>query len=76
MYSQGQLGNLGEPAVSLQRYRKVMGHRLNKGPGAEGALRRAPRRVSIKGNTNETEQVRVSGDEREAKEPEKGSRQS
>ncbi len=44
---------------------EVMGHRLNKGPGAAGALRRAPRRVSVKGNTNETVQVRVSGDDSE-----------
>ena len=44
---------------------EAMGHRLNKGPGAEGALRRAPRRVSVKGNTNETVQARVSGDDSE-----------
>ena len=52
-----------------------MGHRLNKGPGVGRAMRRAHRRA---GNGTRTKRCRPGyrGDEREAKDFERGSRQS
>jgi hypothetical protein len=38
MSSQGELGNLGEPVVSLSEMPEEQGYRLTKSPGAGGEL--------------------------------------
>src|SRR5262245_55720757 len=38
MSSEGKLGNLGEPSVSLSRLPEEEGYRLTKSPGVDGGL--------------------------------------
>ena len=69
MRSQGELGNLGEPAVSLQRVPEEEGYRLTKSPGANGRL--PP--VSESATEHKGGSSRVSRSEPLAKRPERGS---
>jgi hypothetical protein len=38
MSSQGKLGNLGEPTISLSRFPEEEGYRVTKSPGVDGKL--------------------------------------
>jgi len=49
MSSEGELGNLGEPAVSLLSPPEEQGYRLTKSPGVGGEL---PTTNEPSGNTN------------------------
>jgi len=73
MASQGKLGNLGEPGVSLSEEPEEQGYRLTKSPGVGSQLPAAsePRR-----GTQTEGADKVSGRERQVKRPETGRRQS
>src|SRR5438552_19142350 len=68
MHTQGELGNLGEPRVSLS-------HSRNGGPGDQKPWRglgASPRSRALRGHHEHTETNKVSGRERQAKCPEMG----
>ena len=73
MASEGELGNLGEPGVSLSEKPEEQGYRLTKSPGAGGQL---PAASEPRGGTQMEEADKVSGSERQAKRPERGTGQS
>ena len=68
MATQGKLGNLGEPRVSLLLVPEEQGYRLTKSPGAGREL---PAVSEPLGGTQTEEADKVSGSERQAKCPEK-----
>ena len=73
MPSQGEPGNLGEPAVSLSETPEEQGYRLTKSPGAGSPL---PAVREPHGGTQTEGADKVWGRERQAKRPETGSGQS
>jgi hypothetical protein len=66
MHSQGRLGNLGEPTVSLPQWPEDQGYRLTKSPGAE-EVASAYQRVRLRRRHKREGAGKVSGDERAAK---------
>ena len=68
MSSEGKLGNLGEPALSLSPFPEDEGYRVTKSPGGRDEL---PRPHEPQG-TQSKEADKVSGSERRAKRPEMG----
>jgi hypothetical protein len=73
MASQGKLGNLGEPGVSLSEEPEEQGYRLTKSPGGGSQL---PAASEPPGGTQTAEADKVSGSERQAKRPERDTGQS
>ena len=72
MASEGELGNLGEPGVSLSEAPEEQGYRLTKSPGVAESFRLP---ASRRGTQTEGAD-KVSGSERQAKRPETGTGQS
>jgi len=68
MSSEGELGNVGEPSVSLTTD-PLWGDRVTTGPGVTGSFLLA---TSPSGTPQTTEAGKVSGSERHAKRPERG----
>ena len=68
MSSQGKLGNLGEPTVSLSKLPEEQGYRLTKSPGGGREL---PAASEPRGGTQTEGADKGSGSERQAKCPEK-----
>ena len=73
MASQGELGNLGEPSVSLSEEPEEQGYRRTKSPGAG---RQLPAASEPRCGTQTEGADKVLGSEQHAKRPEKGTRQS
>jgi hypothetical protein len=73
MASEGELGNLGEPGVSLSETPEEQGYRLTKSPGVGSQL---PAASEPPGGTQTAEADKVAGSERQAQRPERGSGQS
>ena len=73
MASEGELGNLGEPGVSLSEAPEEQGYRLTKSPGAG---RQLPTTSEPRGGTQIEGADKVSGSERQAKRPETDTGQS
>jgi len=73
MASEGELGNLGEPGVSLSEVPEEQGYRLNKSPGAGREL---PTTSEPLCGTQTEGADKVLGSEQHAKRPETGTRQS
>ena len=65
MSSEGKLGNLGEPTVSLSQLPEEEGYRLTKSPGVEGKL---PSLTEPHGTQSE-EAAKVLGSERKRSDP-------
>jgi len=66
MATQGKLGNLGEPRVSLLLVPEEQGYRLTKSPGAGREL---PAGSEPLGGTQTEEADKVSGSERKRSDP-------
>jgi len=73
MASEGELGNLGEPVVSLSPMPEEQGYRLTKSPGAGWQL---PTASDPHGGTQMEGADKVWGRERQAKRPERDQGQS
>jgi hypothetical protein len=73
MASKGDLGNLGEPSVSLLMKPEEQGYRRTKSPGAG---RQLPAASEPRGGTQREGADKVSGSERQAKRPERDTGQS
>jgi len=73
MASEGELGNLGEPGVSLSEVPEEQGYRLTKSPGTGGQL---PAASEPRDGTQTEGADKVSGSERQAKRPERDTGQS
>jgi hypothetical protein len=73
MASEGELGNLGEPRVSLSEVPEEQGYRLNKSPGAGSQLPAVSEPLC---GTQMEGADKVSGSERQAKRPERDTGQS
>jgi hypothetical protein len=69
MYSEGKLGDLGEPNVSLLKKPEDKGYRQTKSPGA--GWHASSHLASQRWDTNRREASKVLGRERQANRPEK-----
>jgi hypothetical protein len=69
MASEGELGNLGAPGVSLSEVPEEQGYRLTKSPGAGSQL---PATSEPRCGTQTEGADKVWGSERHAKRPERG----